>query len=207
MIIAIEGIDGAGKNTLVRALVEKLDARVLGFPRYQDSIHAQLAQKALYQEMGDVSDSIYAMALLFALDRREIAEELQAYKGSKDIILLDRYVASNAAYSAARAQDWNLVTWVSDLEFGEFGLPTPDIQVLLNTSPEVAAQRAAQREEQDEDRSRDCYETNDSLQIRTSDAYARLAEEERFSPWIVAQSGDSVDDVALRIIQTLGTMK
>ncbi|ADK28310.1 dTMP kinase [Corynebacterium pseudotuberculosis] len=206
MIIAIEGIDGAGKNTLVRALVEKLDARVLGFPRYQDSIHAHLAQKALYQEMGDVSDSIYAMALLFALDRREIAEELRSYKGSEDVILLDRYVSSNAAYSAARAQDWNLVAWVSHLEFEEFGLPTPDIQVLLNTSPEVAAQRAAKREEQDQDRSRDCYETDSSLQVRTSDAYARLAEEKRFSPWIVAQPGDSVDDVALKIIQTLGTM-
>lgn len=54
MIIAIEGIDGAGKNTLVHKLRDALDipVEVLSFPRYADSIHAQLAQEALYGRMG-----------------------------------------------------------------------------------------------------------------------------------------------------------
>ena len=33
MIISIEGIDGAGKNTLVRALTSRIDASTLTFPR------------------------------------------------------------------------------------------------------------------------------------------------------------------------------
>lgn len=62
MIIAIEGIDGAGKNTAVTALAKLLRQQgiaveVLGFPDYDNSIHAQLAREALYGRMGDLSDS------------------------------------------------------------------------------------------------------------------------------------------------------
>ena len=54
MIIAIEGIDGAGKNTIVKRIVEEYGADTLSFPRYEDSLHAQLAQDALYGKMGDL---------------------------------------------------------------------------------------------------------------------------------------------------------
>ena len=62
MIIAIEGIDGAGKTTLLATLREQLHAEVIAFPRYETSIHAQLVRRALYQQMGDLTDSVYAMA-------------------------------------------------------------------------------------------------------------------------------------------------
>ena len=57
MIIAFEGVDGAGKNTLVSAVEAELLAREIpvarvGFPRYEQSVHAQLAQAALYGQMG-----------------------------------------------------------------------------------------------------------------------------------------------------------
>ena len=103
MLISIEGIDGAGKNTLVSALKESLDrpVEVIAFPRYADSIHAQLAQKALYGKMGDLTDSAYAMATVFALDRYGVKGQLQRAKESDTVVLLDRYVASNAAYSVS----------------------------------------------------------------------------------------------------------
>src|SRR5699024_5721033 len=103
MIIAIEGIDGAGKNTLVHKLRDALDipVEVLSFPRYADSIHAQLAQEALYGRMGDLTSSAYAMATLFALDRHGAKSQLEAAAESSSLLILDRYAASNAAYSAA----------------------------------------------------------------------------------------------------------
>lgn len=92
MIVSIEGIDGAGKNTLVSALTQVIDAKVLAFPRYETSIHAQLAAEALHGRMGDLTDSAYAMATLFALDRHFAIDDLNA----PGVVLLDRYVASNA---------------------------------------------------------------------------------------------------------------
>ena len=184
MIIAVEGIDGAGKNTLVQALRRERGADALAFPRYADSIHAQLAQQALHGKMGDLTDSAYGMATMFALDRFGARADIARYKGSDELVILDRYVASNAAYSWARTGDETVVEWVRELEFDRLGLPLPDLQVLVDTPPEVAQERAVQRAAQDESRERDRYERDAQLQRDTHDAYVSLAEAGWVSPWI-----------------------
>ncbi|MCH6196494.1 dTMP kinase [Corynebacterium mastitidis] len=206
MIISVEGIDGAGKNTLVSAVRRELGARVLAFPRYEDSVHAQLASAALHGGMGDLVDSVYGMATLFALDRRAAREELAAWAGN-GVVILDRYVASNAAYSAARlgglapggagaaagaSPAEEALRWVHDLEFGRFGLPVPDLQVLLDTPPRVAARRARAREDEDAARARDRYERDGGLQERTYEAYRELARRRWGGPWLVASDPSEV---------------
>lgn len=79
----------------------------LDFPRYGKSIHADLAAEALKGSHGDLAESVNAMAVLFALDRAGAADRISDLLSANDIVLLDRYVASNAAYNAARAhQAW-----------------------------------------------------------------------------------------------------
>lgn len=194
MLISIEGIDGAGKNTLVSALKESLDrpVEVIAFPRYADSIHAQLAQKALYGKMGDLTDSAYAMATLFALDRYGVKDQLQRAKESDTVVLLDRYVASNAAYSAARLEDDAVMEWVYDLEFGTLGLPQADLQVYLDTAVEVASERAQARAQADASRERDRYERDGGLQERTAAAYRRLADAGWGGCWIATADADTI---------------
>ncbi|MCX7541396.1 dTMP kinase [Corynebacterium sp. P5848] len=185
MIVTIEGIDGAGKNTLVTELRNRTGAEVLCFPRYESSLPARLAARALHGEMGDLTDSIHGMATLFALDRYGALDTLDRFRGSPDLLLLDRYVASNAAYSAARADDLSLCDWVADLEFGELGLPVPDLQILLDTPVDLAASRAADREAADRSRVRDRYESDRGLQERTSSVYRRLAEQSWHGSWLI----------------------
>lgn len=199
MIIAVEGIDGAGKNTLVTAVCAATGAEVLAFPRYDDSLHAQLAAAALRGQMGDLADSAYAMATLFALDRAGARAQLERFAGD-GIILLDRYVASNAAYSWARTGDEAVVDFVDELEFGTLRLPVPDLQVLLATGPEEAARRVAHREKQDTARKKDVYERDSGLQERTFDAYAALAERNWKSEWVVTSNAEEI----LARIETLG---
>lgn len=200
MIIAIEGIDGAGKNTLVNALVKRLDAEVLSFPRYADSLYAQLAQDALYGRMGDVINSAHAMAMLFALDRKDAAEYVRGFANSQATLLLDRYVASNAAYTAARLDDEQAWEWVAELEFERFGVPRPQLQILLATPPQLAASRAQHRAEQDASRARDHYESSQSLQERTSQHYRRLAKSQWVSPWIIVDPADCVEDIVNQVV-------
>lgn len=206
MIIAFEGIDGAGKNTLVSAVEAELISRELpvarlGFPRYEDSVHAALVQRALTGQMGDLIDSINGMATLFALDRAEVADELAELSDDGYVVLLDRFVASNAAYSAARMvtdnPDWDgnlaehpIIDWVDQLEFQEMGSPIPDLHVLVATSVEVANQRAERREETDATRTRDAYESNSDLQMHTLASYHALAQAQWASPWLVVDSED-----------------
>lgn len=199
MIICIEGIDGAGKNTLVRAIQAETGAETLAFPRYEESIHAQLAAEALHGRMGDLTDSAYAMATLFALDRQGALPTLERFVDSSDLLILDRYVASNAAYSYARTGDESVIGWIHDLEFGRLGLPKPDLQVLLNTSPETASQRAQSRETADASRERDRYERDGGLQQRTYEAYVKLAEDNWAGEWLIsADQPDILQAITLK---------
>lgn len=183
MIIAVEGIDGAGKRTIVQAIQREYGARTLAFPRYEESIHAQLAQQALHGKMGDLTDSIYGMATMFALDRYGVKAQIAEY-AETGVLVLDRYVASNAAYSWARSGEKAIVDWVADLEFSQLGLPVPDLQVLVDTPPAVAQDRALKRAAADATRERDRYERDASLQQATYEAYVALAEQGWASRWL-----------------------
>ena len=120
VLIVIEGLDGAGKRTLTAGLQRALEAdgksvTTLAFPRYGQSIHADLASEALHGRHGDLASSVYAMATLFALDRAGAIDHIADLRRRHDVVILDRYVASNAAYSAARLhQDaaGEAVSWV-----------------------------------------------------------------------------------------------
>jgi dTMP kinase len=203
VLIAIEGVDGAGKNTLTQGLRAGFEAAgrsvtSLAFPRYHRSVHADLAAEALRGGHGDLSSSVYAMAVLFALDRADARDEIGRLSAAHDVVILDRYVASNAAYSAARLHqgvDGEVVAWVRELEFERFGIPAPDWQVLLAVPTELAGQRAQRRAEADAERARDAYERDDGLQRRTNEAYAALAAAHWGGPWVVA--GPDVDAAGL----------
>lgn len=194
MIIALEGIDGAGKHTLVQQLIRELptvdgidSAATMSFPRYDESLHAQLAADALHGKMGDLTDSAHGMAVMFALDRRGVVDELRRWASSiSDVLLLDRYVASNAAYTSARTGRIDDRAWVAELEFERLGLPRPDLQVLVDTAPETARERAAKRESLDASRTRDRYERDTSLQDATFAAYEDMARTSWEGRWIHA---------------------
>ncbi|MFC9967171.1 dTMP kinase [Nocardia ignorata] len=191
VLIAVEGLDGAGKRTLIDGLVDELSAKglragSLAFPRYGRSIHADLAAEALRGAHGDLAGSINAMAIMFALDRADASAELSNLLDANDIVILDRWVASNAAYSAARAVqdvDGEIVAWVGDLEYGRLGLPVPDLTVLIDVGTEVAAERARRRGELDTARALDAYEKDSGLQQRTGEVYRELADRDWFGRW------------------------
>lgn len=208
MLIVIEGVDGAGKRTLTAGLRAEFEAdgksvAQLAFPRYHQSIHADIAAEALHGGHGDLADSVYAMATLFALDRAGARAEISRLCDAHDVVVLDRYVASNAAYSAARLHqdiDGDVVSWVRDLEFGRLELPAPDWQVLLAVPTELAAERAQHRAATEADRARDAYERDDGLQRRTSAAYAALAAAQWGGPWIVAGPDTTPDALAAALL-------
>jgi dTMP kinase len=203
LLIAIEGVDGAGKRTLCDGLraafeVNHKSVASLSFPRYGHSVPADLAAEALHGEHGDLASSVYAMAVLFALDRAGAREEIGHLRAAYDVLILDRYVASNAAYSAARLRQdasGEAVEWVRTLEFERLRLPLPDWQLLLDVPAELAADRARNREAGDETRRRDTYERDDGLQRRTGAVYAGLAANGFGGRWRIADQ--DVDPAAI----------
>ena len=203
-LVVIEGLDGAGKRTLAERLTAALEARGgavarFAFPRYSEDVHAELVRDALYGRMGDLAESVHGMAVLFALDRRAAAPALRAALADHDIVLVDRYIASNAAYGAARLHEdaaGAFVDWVRELEIERFDIPAPDHQLHLAVPREVAAARAAHRERTEADRARDAYESDDDLQKRTGVVYAELAAAAWLSPWTVLDGAADATGVA-----------
>jgi dTMP kinase len=200
-LVVIEGLDGAGKRTLAEGLTKALHAQgagvaTLAFPRYGRNVHADLVREALHRGHGDLADSVYGMGLLYALDRFDAVEEIDHGLKGHDVVLLDRYVASNAAYGAARLRQdahGEFVRWVRELEIARFGLPVPDAQILLRVSPEVAAARADHRARAEADRAKDAFESDDGLQARCSRVYDQLAAESWLSPWYVVDGSAAFD--------------
>ncbi|MCV7227137.1 dTMP kinase [Mycolicibacterium komossense] len=203
MLIVIEGLDGAGKRTLTEGLRSRLESAgksvaTLAFPRYGQSVPADVAAEALHGDHGDLAGSVYAMAMLFALDRAGAADQIADLRLNYDVVLLDRYVASNAAYSAARlGQDAHgeVVDWVFRLEYRRLQLPMPDWQLLLDVSPELAGERARQRAEQEVGRARDAYERDDELQQRTAAVYSGLVDTDWGGPWLRIAPGATAEEI------------
>lgn len=207
-LIVIEGLDGSGKQTLTRRLRAALadrgaDIATMTFPRYGTSVHADLVRDGLYGRLGDLSDSVYGMALLFALDRRDAAEPLRALIAAHDVVLLDRYVSSNAAYGAARLGGPDTPTdfpdWLRGLEIDRFALPVPDLQLLLDTPADLAAARTRSRAETDQDRQLDRFEADGRLQENTRRMYLTLAAASYLSPWRVLDPHESIDQLVGRL--------
>ncbi len=200
-LIVVEGLDGAGKRTLTDRLTTVLQARGArvarwAFPRYADDVHAELVRDALYGRLGDLGDSVYGMSVLYALDRHAAAEGLREDLAAHDVVLVDRYVASSAAYGAARLRQdaaGEFVGWLHDLEFRRFDLPVPDRHLLLAPPPEVAAERARHRARTEPGRERDTYESDDALQQRTGAVYAQLATMAWVAPWTVLDGSAQPD--------------
>ncbi|BBY78721.1 dTMP kinase [Mycolicibacterium parafortuitum] len=208
MLIVIEGVDGAGKRTLTNGLRAAFESggrsvATLAFPRYGVSVPADVAAEALHGRHGDLADSVYGMAMLFAMDRAGARDEIDHLTSAYSVVILDRYVASNAAYSAARLHqgaDGEVVEWVRDLEFGRLRLPAPTWQVLLDVPTELAAARAAGREAEEADRARDAYERDGGLQRRTGAVYAELATAQWGGRWAVVPPDVDAADLAARLI-------
>jgi dTMP kinase len=145
-LISIEGLDGAGKTTLVagltRALAERgrelLVLREPGGVELSERIRVLVKDPAL-----DVHPR--AEALLYAAARAQlVAEQLEPLLAAGRWVLLDRFVDSSLAYQGAgRALGVEAIRRLN--EFATGGL-APDRTLLLRVDPEVGRGRIAARE-------------------------------------------------------------
>lgn len=187
MLVVLEGLDGAGKSTQVRKLKEYLESvcgslEYIHFPRYDSPVYGGLIGKFLRGGFGTI-ESVHPqlVALLFAEDRHGAAPEIREVLSRGGTVLLDRYVYSNIAYQCAKLSDAqeaeDLREWILNTEFGQFGIPRPDLNIFLDV-PLGFVEQSLGRSRQGNDRSylggaEDIHEADIDFQRRVRDMYRR----------------------------------
>lgn len=172
-IIAIEGIDGAGKNTTTKQLAKLLNATTITFPQYGKTTAAH----QITQHLKNPTLNPWHAAQLFAQDRA------QTPLPTTGTIIIDRYTASNAAYLKAQTGDPHALQAIKDLEHTTLKLPTPDLYILIDTPVDTAMHRTKQRANT-HGTTPDTNETDRNLQHKVRETYLHMAETNWTAPWI-----------------------
>ncbi|SCW00770.1 LAFE_0C11606g1_1 [Lachancea fermentati] len=126
-LILIEGLDRTGKSTQTEKLVELLkpNAELIKFPDRSTQIGGLINQY--------LTDSSFilpdqAIHLLFSANRWEVAEKLKLKLLAGTHVVLDRYVYSGVAYSAAKHTEGMDLEWCLQ---PDKGLLKPDLTIFF----------------------------------------------------------------------------
>jgi dTMP kinase len=158
MLIAVEGIDGAGKSTLCAELDRALHDRYPGFTTMHFPSYSPIIAQAIHHilsQPGECPD--YALQALFAAARLSCCDFIQTLPGP---VVIDRYKYSSYVYgiSSGLSEPWCRVL--------ESPMPDADLVLLLDLPPAVAAARRAHK---------DRLETDTELQRSVRASYLTLA--------------------------------
>lgn len=141
VLVAFEGIDGAGKSTQVRLLAARLRAAgraVVTTKEPTGGPHGVRLRASA--QAGRLSPEEELAA--FEADRREhVAQLIRPALDRGEVVIVDRDYFSTAAYQGARGLDPEAI-----LERNEAFAPRPDLLVLLALPTDVALERIRLRD-------------------------------------------------------------
>ena len=145
-LITVEGLDGAGKTTLVAGLTRELAARGRELLVLREPGGVELSERIrVLVKDPELPVDPRAEALLYAAARAQlVAEQLVPLLEDGQWVLLDRFVDSSLAYQGAgRGLGVERIRSLNELATG--GL-TPDRTLLLRIDPAVGRARIAGRD-------------------------------------------------------------
>lgn len=144
-IIVIEGIEGSGKETQSKLLVESLNKLGIksiefSFPMYETPTgrifkDCLLSNNNYFNERIDMLDP-ELVCLYTAADRKYNIKKIKEYLDLDYIVVINRYTSSNMANQGSKYEDaedrFYMYQWIDKLEYWLLKLPKPDYTILLN---------------------------------------------------------------------------
>ncbi len=139
LLIALEGIDGSGKTTIAKMIVESLNRRGIE-ARYTMEPTRSLFGRILRSMALESGVDPRLEALLFAADRIHHLEKVVKPLLARGVIVVsDRYLHSSLAYQSVTTGDSK---WVKELN--KFARK-PDLGIYLDVSPSEGLKRLKRR--------------------------------------------------------------
>jgi len=182
--IVLEGIDGSGKGTQFKLLVERLksagyDVATFDFPRYEQE-SSYFVRRYLNGAYGS-ADQVgpYTGSLFYALDRYEAASDIRQALADGKIVLANRFTGSNMAHQGTKFRSpeerRGYFIWLDNLEFQMLNIPRPDMNMVLRVPAEIAQTQVDKKDKRDyTDKQRDIHEADLSHLQRSAEVYDDL---------------------------------
>lgn len=208
MLIAFEGIDGSGKGTQAAGLCERIQAAgktcsIIAFPQYQQNYFGRVIGRYLNGEFGAL-DEVHPQlaAALYAADRYETRQRMLTEIAQHDVVIFDRYSASNIAHQAAKLTGDSraeLQEWITEVERDVFELPKLDLNILLDVPAEIAQKLVLKKKPRDyTDQAKDMHESDLEYLQSVRALYQELAQDQAWQAVSVAteQGLRTIDQIA-----------
>jgi len=148
LFISFEGIDGAGKSTHIQALAEAFTRAGRQVVCTREPGGTPLAEKLRAMALNDPMDSLTEALLMFAARRDHLQQVIEPALARGDVVLCDRFTDATFAYQGGgRGFDWQVLGQLERMVQGRADdsapLRQPDLTVLFELDPAIAAQRLA----------------------------------------------------------------
>ena len=187
-LIAIEGVDASGKSTQARMLADALGAEFTF--QFGATGVGKVIREVLLDPANDSVDDRTEALLIIADKAQHVAEIVgPALESGRDVVT-DRFTASTLAYQGY-GRGLDLDELKAMMRFATGGLE-PDLNVLMDLSPEQAWQRLGSSVDRFEGQGREFLE-------RVRDGYLALATADP-QRWAVVDAAGTTDEVAARIL-------
>ena len=145
VLVNLEGIDGCGKSTQSKLLLEKLEGegeKVIILKEPTKRPHGQKLWDVLHGKRKATNEEILE---LFVLDRiQHVEEKIQPALDDGTVILMDRYYYSSMAYQVAGGID------VEEIREKHIFAPKPDVVLIFDLPVSVALERVKGHSDADE---------------------------------------------------------
>jgi dTMP kinase len=140
--VVIDGGDGTGKATQTNLLVEELKlngykVEITDFPQYGQK-SAGMVEEYLDGKYGQLNPQ--AASIFYAIDRFDASFKIRKWLSEGCIVISNRYVTANAGHQGGKISDDNerfkYFKWLNNLEYEIFGIPKPDLNIILHIPAE-----------------------------------------------------------------------
>jgi dTMP kinase len=142
--ITIEGIEGAGKSTVVSFIKDFFKDKDLVLTREPGGTEiAEEIRKVLLYPASEKMHPHTELLLMFACRTQHIHECIAPNLSSGKWVVSDRYIDASYAYQGyGRQMDMHIINSLDELFVGDL---YPDLTLLMDISPELGFQRADKR--------------------------------------------------------------
>ena len=191
VFIVIEGLDGAGGETLLRNIVKECNQG--GIPclqqKYPDytSPWGKIIRTYL---KGEIQVEPTILFLTNAADQLKDQNKLRKFIQKGGIVVYDRYITSAIAYESALGMPYPMALKLTEtLEFEK-----PDLIIYLDVSPEVSESR-----KQQEKGCLDIHEANSELLTQVRQVYKDMSRTKILGKWITIDATMTPEEISKQV--------